>query len=94
MGGTSKDGTAGYYGVAPTLGLVPPNPAQTGQSALRARLRAAWGDRAAEVEGQYPLSRFGSLPNSAQAAFIQASGQRLLLYYFTVLLLYYYTTLL
>ena len=72
VGHTSKDGTAAFYGTAPTLGTVPPDANQTGPAAYAAALRRAWGSKLApKIAAQYPLAKYGG---SAQAAFIQADA--------------------
>lgn len=71
VGGTSKDGTAAFYGTAPTLGNIAPDPAQLGDAAYETALKGAWGAAARAVRAHYPLSRFGG---SAQAAFVQADA--------------------
>ena len=71
VGYTSKDGTSAFYGTAPTLGNIPPDPKQTDAAAYQAALAAAWGKHAAAVEMQYPLAEYDGSP---QAAYIQADA--------------------
>jgi para-nitrobenzyl esterase len=71
VGHVSKDGTAGFYGTAPYMGLVPPDPKQTSEADYEKAMRFVWGGRADAVLAQYPLGRFGG---SAQAAFVQADA--------------------
>eukprot|EP01060_Flectonema_neradi_P036527 TRINITY_DN7040_c0_g2_i1.p1 TRINITY_DN7040_c0_g2~~TRINITY_DN7040_c0_g2_i1.p1 ORF type:complete len:571 (+),score=49.19 TRINITY_DN7040_c0_g2_i1:49-1761(+) len=72
IGHNSKDGTAAFYGTAPTLGLVPPDKKQTTPESYKNALVTTWGaEIAAKIERQYPLSRF---ENSPQSAFIQTDA--------------------
>ena len=71
IGHNSKDGTAAYYGTAPTLGLIPPDKQQVGEAAYMAALNATWGPLTPMIASHYPLSEFGG---SAQAAFIQVDA--------------------
>eukprot|EP00656_Telonema_subtile_P010739 TRINITY_DN15214_c0_g3_i1.p1 TRINITY_DN15214_c0_g3~~TRINITY_DN15214_c0_g3_i1.p1 ORF type:complete len:311 (-),score=62.39 TRINITY_DN15214_c0_g3_i1:163-1095(-) len=71
VGANSKDGTAAFYGSAPTLGLVPPDKPQTSTQAYATAMGAVWGAQAAPILTQYSMERFN---NSAQAAYIQSDA--------------------
>jgi len=70
IGANSKDGTAGFYGTAPTLGLVSPDKKQTTPAIYRSKMKAAWGSQASEVLAAYPATSF----QTVQHAFIQADA--------------------
>ena len=71
VGHNSKDGTAGFYGTAPTLGLIAADKKQTSAADYEKAVRSAWGVHADRVLAQYPLHQYGGSP---QAAFIQADA--------------------
>ena len=57
VGHNSKDGTAGFYGNAPTLGLLPGDKVQTKPEDYERLMRAEWGQHADAVLAQYPLHK-------------------------------------
>ena len=67
---TSKDGTAAFYGTAPTLGLVPPNANTSTDAGFRRAMRAQWGEDAEAIMLRYPLRAYAS----PASAFIQADA--------------------
>jgi hypothetical protein len=71
VGYTAKDGTAAFYGTAPTLGLVPGDKVQTSAADYRHALTSTWAGLADAVEAAYPLPSYAASP---QAAFIQADA--------------------
>jgi len=71
VGHNAQDGTAAFYGAAPTLGWVAPDKNQTSPADYEKAMKAAWGEKAAAVLEQYPLSRFNG---SVQRAFLQADA--------------------
>ena len=71
LGFTNKDGTAAFYGTAPYLGQVPPDPKETSKVNYTNHMKVAWGSDADKVMKQYPISAYNS---SIQAAFIQADA--------------------
>ena len=72
VGHMSKDGTAGFYGIAPTLGTIPPDANQTSGHAYVAAQHAVWGEHMGDkVVAAYPLSEWGGSP---QSAFIQSDA--------------------
>ena len=71
LGYTTKDGTAAFYGTAPTLGLVPGDKTQTSAADYQAALASTWGGLADAVAAAYPLPNYGGSP---QAAFVQADA--------------------
>eukprot|EP00658_Telonema_sp_P-2_P085219 TRINITY_DN9671_c0_g7_i1.p1 TRINITY_DN9671_c0_g7~~TRINITY_DN9671_c0_g7_i1.p1 ORF type:complete len:559 (-),score=75.67 TRINITY_DN9671_c0_g7_i1:112-1788(-) len=71
IGFNSKDGTAGFYGSAPTLGLVKPDRREVSKQAYVAAQRSTWGLSADSVLAAYPMSKY---KESAQAAFIQSDA--------------------
>ena len=76
IGHTTKDGTAGFYGIAPTLGLVPGDVNQSGAVAYEAAQRAVWGGDSAladKVLAAYPITS-GAYGGSGQSAFIQSDA--------------------
>ena len=76
IGHTTKDGTAGFYGIAPTLGLVPGDANQTSAAAYEKAQRAVWGGDSAladQVLAAYPLTS-GAYGGSGQSAFIQSDA--------------------
>lgn len=76
VGHNAQDGTAAFYGTAPTLGFVAPDKKQTSASDYETAMRAAWGDKASAVLEQYPLSRFNG---SVQRAFLQADADAMVI---------------
>eukprot|EP00913_Durusdinium_trenchii_P032024 g29993.t1 len=76
VGFNSKDGTAAFYGVAPTMGYVPPDENQTGANDYEKAIRKVWGTNADAVLQQYPLSRFDGSP---QKAFLQADADSMVI---------------
>ena len=50
VGFTSRDGTAAFYGTAPTLGAVRPDARQTSQADYSRALRSAWAPYAGYAE--------------------------------------------
>jgi len=71
IGTTSYDGTAAFYGTAPTLGFIASDKKQTTPQAWLTAMQMAWGPRAQEVMRQYPLERFEGSP---QRAFVRADA--------------------
>eukprot|EP00756_Hemistasia_phaeocysticola_P051305 Hpha_TRINITY_DN26478_c0_g1::TRINITY_DN26478_c0_g1_i1::g.34086::m.34086 len=67
----SKDGTAAFYGTAPTLGLIAPDTNENNPEGYRKAMEFVWGAEAEKVMEVYPLS---SHP-TASAAFVQADGE-------------------
>lgn len=76
VGHNAQDGTAAFYGTAPTLGYVAPDQKQTSPVDYEAAMRAAWGDRADAVLRRYPLARFAGSP---QRAFLQADADAMVI---------------
>lgn len=67
---TSKDGTAAYYGTAPTLGLVGSDANTSTPEGYRSAMLAAWGPDADAVMREYALTAY----SSASAACVQADA--------------------
>jgi carboxylesterase type B len=63
IGTTSRDGTAIYYGTVP---LLPNN--QSLDKIYEEGLKFNWGEKAARVKKQYPLSQFNGSPQDALTA--------------------------
>jgi hypothetical protein len=53
IGHNSKDGTAGFYGTAPLLGLIPPDKPQRGEAAYETALEASWPSLHTNILNQY-----------------------------------------
>mmetsp|Transcript_55584 Transcript_55584/g.121750 ORF Transcript_55584/g.121750 Transcript_55584/m.121750 type:complete len:554 (-) Transcript_55584:150-1811(-) len=68
---TTMDGTAAFYGTAPTLGFVSPDANQTDAEHWEAAMRKAWGSLAPKVMKQYNLERF---QGQVQRSFVQADA--------------------
>ncbi|CAE7183878.1 CES2 [Symbiodinium pilosum] len=75
-GHNSKDGTAAFYGVAPTLGLVPGDKNQTLPADYEEAIRKVWGSQSMAVLQQYPLTRFEGSP---QKAFLQVDADSMVI---------------
>eukprot|EP00040_Diaphanoeca_grandis_P034062 m.209755 g.209755 ORF g.209755 m.209755 type:complete len:597 (+) comp33050_c1_seq6:89-1879(+) len=72
FGHTSKDGTAAFYGSAPTLGMISPDANQTSPQDYTNAVVATWGkDLSQKLLKQYPLEAYGGSP---QSAFIQSDA--------------------
>ncbi|CAL1138085.1 unnamed protein product [Cladocopium goreaui] len=71
VGYASKDGTAAFYSVAPTMGYVVGDKNQTTAKDYEEAIRKVWGSNADAVLLQYPLSRFEGSP---QKAFLQVDA--------------------
>jgi len=67
---TSKDGTAAFYSIAPTLGLVAPDKNSSTPAGFASKMQAVWGHDADAIMRQYPLHLYPS----AAAAFVQADA--------------------
>eukprot|EP01062_Namystynia_karyoxenos_P059935 TRINITY_DN51369_c0_g1_i1.p1 TRINITY_DN51369_c0_g1~~TRINITY_DN51369_c0_g1_i1.p1 ORF type:complete len:584 (+),score=163.26 TRINITY_DN51369_c0_g1_i1:84-1835(+) len=67
---TSKDGTAAFYGTAPTQGRVYPDDNTSTAEGYRTAMQTAWGADAAAVLRQYPLREYPT----ASAAYVQADA--------------------
>ena len=76
VGFASKDGTAAFYGVAPTLGYVAGDKNQTSPTDYETAIRKIWGNDADAVLKQYPLSRFEGSP---QKAFLQVDADSMVI---------------